>query len=133
MNVKRKNDDMVCVFKNEDTEYFINYSELSAGQKRLCIYYYLLYTLKEGSVFLIDELENHLSPSELNPLYNLMLTRSDEKNVQFILVSHNPRLLNWYQNDAVLFDAVGTPAIVRTERHDPKETNISLYDRIENE
>lgn len=131
INVKRQNDKMTYVFTYKDLEYSLYHNELSSGQQRLCIYYYLLYTASDGSAIFIDEIENHLSPSELNPFYNLMLTFADEKKIQFIIVSHNPRLLNWYQNDAVLFTAEGDPAFVRAVKYAPRDTGISLYRQIE--
>jgi AAA15 family ATPase/GTPase len=110
-----KTDNIRCIFKH-DQEYSIYYDELSSGQKRLFIYYYLLYTAEDGAVILIDELENHLSQDELNPLYNMMLRLADDKKIQFIFVSHNPNFLNWYQKNSLFFSVKGNPATVSVEK-----------------
>jgi predicted ATPase len=94
----------------------IRFSELSIGQKKLCIYYALFKLIPANSTFVFDEFENHLSPGELQPLYDMLQTRQDEKNYQVILVSHHDKTINWYHESALDFSLSGLPAHVKVDR-----------------
>lgn len=93
----------------------IKFSELSMGQKKLCIYYALFKMLPPGSVFLFDEFENHLSPAELHPLYDMMQEQQKEKGFQIILVSHHHETVNWYYDSALVFSLSGIPAHIKAD------------------
>lgn len=102
----------------------IKFSELSMGQKKLCIYYALFRMLPEGSTFLFDEFENHLSPVELQPLYDMMQEQQDTKGFQIVLVSHHHKTINWYHDSALVFSLSGKPAHIKVDQ----PGNTSLID-----
>jgi ABC-type molybdenum transport system ATPase subunit/photorepair protein PhrA len=93
----------------------IRFSELSTGQKKLCIYYAIFKLFPEKSTFIFDEFENHLSPNELQPLYDMMQIQQDERDDQIILVSHHDRTINWYHESALDFSLSGLPAHVKVD------------------
>jgi predicted ATPase len=93
----------------------IRFSELSTGQKKLCIYYAIFKLFPENSTFILDEFENHLSPNELQPLYDMLQTQQDERNVQVILVSHHDKTINWYHESSLEFSLSGLPAHVKVD------------------
>jgi predicted ATPase len=100
----------------DEKSFEIRFSELSTGQKKLCIYYALFKMIPSGSTFVLDEFENHLSPNELQPLYDMVQTQQDEKNYQVILVSHHDKTINWYQESALEFSLSGMPAHIKVDR-----------------
>jgi AAA15 family ATPase/GTPase len=93
----------------------IKFSELSTGQKKLCIYYALLRMLPKGSTLMFDEFENHLSLGELQPLYDMVQEQQDKNNLQIILVSHHDKTINWYHDQAAVFSLDGLPAHVKVD------------------
>jgi predicted ATPase len=102
----------------ENKSFQIRFSELSVGQKKLCIYYALFKMLPPGSVFLFDEFENHLSPAELQPLYDTLQNQQDERDFQIILVSHHEKTINWYHDSALGFSLSGVPAHIKVDQVD---------------
>jgi predicted ATPase len=105
----------------------IKFSELSTGQKKLCIYYALLKMLPKRSTLLFDEFENHLSPGELQPLYDMIQEQQDEKDLQIVLVSHHHKTLNWYHDSAVVFSLPGLPAHVKIDPYADKDVPLEEY------
>ncbi|MDR2897958.1 MAG: ATP-binding protein [Spirochaetaceae bacterium] len=112
-----------------DDNFEITYSELSTGQKKLCLYYAVLKLLPKNSVLFFDEFENHLSPAELQPLYDTAKDMQDEKDFQIILVSHNHKTLNWYHDSAIVFSLEGNPKHIKTEVF-PLNSECSLAEKI---
>jgi AAA15 family ATPase/GTPase len=108
----------------------IGFSELSAGQQKLCIYYALFKMLPDGSTLIFDEFENHLSPAELQPLYDLAQTEQDERDLQIILASHHRKTLNWYHDSAFVFSLSGLPAHCKIDKFDADNSGVSLEDFI---
>ena len=53
----------------------------------------------------------------------------EERDIQFIIISHNPQTLNWHNKDAIIFSLEGTPprAVARRRATDDDE---SLADRL---
>ncbi|MDR2209979.1 MAG: ATP-binding protein [Spirochaetaceae bacterium] len=100
----------------EKSLFDIRFSELSTGQKKLCIYYAIFKLFPENSTFIFDEFENHLSPNELQPLYDMIQTQQDERDNQVILVSHHDKTINWYHESSLEFSLSGLPAHVKVDR-----------------
>ncbi|MEM7592981.1 MAG: ATP-binding protein [Cyanobacteria bacterium P01_A01_bin.83] len=71
------------------------FNELSEGQKVLIALYTLLYcTPDENCTLMIDEPENFLALPEIQPWLSKLIDRCTEDNVQAILISHHPSLIN---------------------------------------
>jgi AAA15 family ATPase/GTPase len=102
----------------------IKFSELSTGQKKLCIYYALFKMLPKGSVLFFDEFENHLSLGELQPLYDMVQEQQDKNDLQIILVSHHDKTINWYHDQAALFSLSGLPAHVKVDLCSNADTSL---------
>jgi ABC-type molybdenum transport system ATPase subunit/photorepair protein PhrA len=112
--------------KGAGASFELHFSELSAGQKKLCIYYALFKTVPYGATLILDEFENHLSPVELIPLYQMVQEEQETKWLQIIIVSHHNKTLNWY-NDAVrIFSLVGEPAHVKIIEKDENSTVLEM-------
>jgi len=82
------------------------FTDLSEGQRSLIALYVLLHcAITEDGTLLIDEPDNFIALSEIQPWLLKMLDRVDEKDAQVILVSHHPELLNQLASQgAVLLD-----------------------------
>ncbi|GHT82095.1 hypothetical protein FACS1894137_00340 [Spirochaetia bacterium] len=111
----------------------IGFSELSTGQQKLCIYYALFKMLPDGATLVFDEFENHLSPAELQPLYDLAQSEQDERDLQIILVSHHHKTLNWYHDAALVFSLSGTPAHSKIDVFNPDTAGATLEQYLEDE
>ncbi|MDR0881153.1 MAG: ATP-binding protein, partial [Candidatus Adiutrix sp.] len=107
-------------------QFEIAFSELSTGQQKLCIYYAIFKMLPDASTLVLDEFENHLSPAELQPLYDLAQKEQDERDLQIILVSHHHKTLNWYHDSALVFSLSGLPAHSKIDRYDPDDSCLTL-------
>lgn len=110
-------------------EYPISFGQFSQGQKVLALFYMLVRTCPPNSTIMIDEMENHVSIVELQPLYDLANTASEERNIQFVFVSHNPKTINWYQTEAILLSASGFPATISIEQYNPNP-DMTIEDRL---
>lgn len=112
---------------NKPSEIALN--ELSDGQKKLFALYSLIANVPDGSTIFIDEPENYLAPGELQPWLDAVHDAWEEQNIQFILISHNPKTLNWYHEEALIFKVVGTPPRIEVETN-AGNTSSALFDRL---
>ena len=109
--------------------YDMDFNELSDGQKSLLALHAILENIPDRSTVLIDEPENFLAPSELQPWLNAMNDAWEERDIQFVMVSHNPDTLNWHSKGAVIFDINGEPPRVSARRH-AEEGGQPLTDKL---
>ncbi len=119
------------IYHSENDTYQLSLKDLSDGQKILCILHLLFRIAPAHSCILIDEFENFLSPAELQPLYNLAQDAHEERDIQFIFISHHHKTLNWFHDTATLLYNQGLPPYVRAKTYDPAEL-VSLAQRLEN-
>jgi predicted ATPase len=70
---------------------WIEEGRLSSGMLRVLRHLSELYLLPEGSVLLIDEFENSLG---INCIDALTENLSEDRNLQFIITSHHPYIIN---------------------------------------
>ena len=94
----------------------IEFNELSDGQKTLLALYSIVANIPNGSTVLVDEPENFLALGELQPWLEAMNDAWEERDIQFVIISHNPRTLNWHNKNATIFSLEGTPPKVVVER-----------------
>lgn len=110
-------------------KYRLTFNELSHGQKILCILHLIFHICPENSTILIDEFENFLSPVELQPLYDLIQDMFEEKNTQFIFVSHHQKTLNWFRDSAMVFSLSEDSTFVRVDKF-PESNNLSIEEYL---
>lgn len=70
---------------------WISQSRISSGMFRTLMHISELYLSAEGSVILIDEFENSLGVNCIDVLTELIL---ENRNLQFIITSHHPYIIN---------------------------------------
>jgi predicted ATPase len=115
--------------KGANATFELRFSELSAGQKKLCVYYALLKTAPAGATIVLDEFENHLAPIELIPLYQLVQEEQESNDLQIIIVSHHSKTLNWYNDAAKIFTLIGEPAHIKIIPKDEESTVVETMER----
>lgn len=103
--------------------------ELSDGQKALFVLYSLLANVPDGSTLIIDEPENYLAPGELQPWLDAVNQAWEERDIQFILITHNPKTLNWYHKEALIFGIEGEPPRIASKRNS-NDTSEKLFDKL---
>jgi len=79
--------------KEKGVEDWIISSSISSGMYRTLMHLSELYLCPENSVILIDEFENSLGINCIDELTMDLLT-SNDRNIQFILTSHHPYIIN---------------------------------------
>jgi predicted ATPase len=90
----------VC-FRNEENGEPIEYhfGELSDGQRMLIVLYTLLYSAlsdsKSGCTLCLDEPENFLAMSEIQPWLTQLYDACIEGKLQALLISHHPEFMNY--------------------------------------
>jgi AAA15 family ATPase/GTPase len=124
------------IFMPPNTRYRLPFNSLSHGQKILSILHLLVRVAPANSTIAIDELENFLAPSELQPLYNAFQDAYEERNIQFILISHHPRTLNWYTDSAIVLSFAGNPPTLQArnfieENEVPQQSLIDFLSESE--
>lgn len=97
-----------------------DFDELSDGQKMLIALYTVLYTLVvPGATICLDEPDNFLALSEIQPWLFELSDRIEDVGAQVILVSHHPELINLMAPEhGVVFSRTGLGS-VRAEPYHP--------------
>ncbi len=79
---------------------FYRFDELSDGQKSLAALYTLVYCTPNNSLICIDEPENFLALPEIQPWFDALYNQCAERNLQVILISHHPKIINFLASDS---------------------------------
>ncbi len=79
--------------------------------------YSLIEYTEPNSVIAIDEPENCLSPGELQPWLDAMQDAWEEKDIQFIILSHHPKTLNWHHEEAIIMEIAGEPPYIKAYKN----------------
>lgn len=120
-------------FKNSITEKSISYDfeELSEGQKAIFALYALIYCTPENSLICIDEPENFLALPEIQPWFNALYDQRVERNLQALLISHHPKIINMLANDSGYWFSKENN-LTRTQKiSSENETGLSIADLVE--
>jgi len=110
--------------------YDLTFDELSDGQKVLLALYTIIANVPDGGVVMIDEPENFLAPGELQPWLDAMHDAWEDRGIQFIITSHNPKTLNWYHDEAIIFETVGEPPRAVCRKHIEYDTSVTLFGKL---
>jgi predicted ATPase len=84
------------------TEYELGWGSLSDGQRLLiALYGALRFALHRASVVALDEIENYVSPAEIQPWFRALLDVSAESGAQLLVASHHPEAIDYLAADSV--------------------------------
>jgi predicted ATPase len=94
--------DLVVRFRFEAQSYELGWGELSEGQ-RLLIALYGVYRLAVPSARLVvlDEIENYVAPSEIQPWLREVADAVAATNGQLFVISHHPESINYLAADSM--------------------------------
>ena len=118
-------------FRNGDD---YNFRELSDGQRMLIVLNTLLHCLPEDgtSTLCIDEPENFLALSEIQPWLDQLDDRCIEGELQSLLITHHPRPINFLARDAgVWLDRSGVNQPTRVHRIEEDAQGVSMAHLVE--
>ncbi|MBN1610908.1 MAG: AAA family ATPase [Polyangiaceae bacterium] len=88
-------------FSFGETSYELGWAELSDGQRLLIALYGMLrFGLPRASLIAIDEVENYVSPSEIQPWLRAVADAAADHRQQLLLVSHHPESINYLAADS---------------------------------
>lgn len=96
------------------TSFDLGFDELSDGQRALVALYTLLFAFDEGVTLFIDEPENYVTLSEIQPWLNAL---SERDNIQALLVSHHPEVIDQLSKEHGLVFSRREEGPVRVQRH----------------
>lgn len=83
-------------------EYEVGWGKLSDGQRLLiALYGALRFALSRGDVIALDEVENFVSPAEIQPWFRALLDVAAETGAQVIVASHHPEAIDYLAADSV--------------------------------
>lgn len=92
---------IVAVYQKDNKEYDLDFeTQISSGTKDLYMMLSTLFSLKPGSLIVIDELEKTFHPELLDKLVRDVVTKCE---VQIICSTHNTHLLQSLRPDQVYF------------------------------
>ncbi len=114
---------LYAAFRRNAQSHTIPFSELSDGQKYLiCFYAIAHFVIAEGGTVIVDEPDNFISLSEIQPWLNRIEEMADDHKGQVILISHHPEILNqWAPSYGVQFIREGAgPVRVEKFKGDPE-------------
>lgn len=83
--------DLAVQIKEKGVNKWILASNISSGMLKTLVHISELYLAPEGTVILIDEFENSLGVNCIDVVTDLLI---QNKNLQFILTSHHPYIIN---------------------------------------
>lgn len=107
------------------------FDELSDGQKSLAALYTLIYCIPENSVICIDEPENFLALPEIQPWFNALYDQCVERNLQALLISHHPKIINLLASDSGYWFGKENN-LTRVQKISPEdESGLSIADLVE--
>lgn len=94
--------DLVVRFEFGGRTHELGWSTLSDGQRLLiALYGALRFGLRQASVIALDECENFLDPTEIQPWFRAIGDAAAEAHQQLLVVSHHPEAIDYLAADAV--------------------------------
>ena len=90
---------LVAVFEVSGSSYELAFDELSTGQRALVVFYVVLHAATDADrVLLLDEPDNFLAVSEIQPWWIATLDRVEAGGGQLFAISHHPESMNYLGN-----------------------------------
>ena len=109
---------------NGEDECVVDARGMSDGTLRFLAIVTAMLTNEENKLIVIEEVDNGLHPSRANVLINMLKELGNERNIDVLITTHNPALL----------DAAGTPMIpfiTVAHRDDSGQSRLTLLEDIE--
>lgn len=109
----------VLAIREKGMRNWISVDQLSSGMQKVLLIITDTLSLPDGSIYLIDEYENSLGVSAINFFPEFILNRTN--NIQFIVTSHHPYLINQIHPDHwLIFSRKGSEVSIRFGQENAK-------------
>lgn len=133
--VSEQNRVLYLRFINENgkrtTDYQYRFSELSEGQRALIALYTLVhYARSEDYTLCIDEPENFLALPEIQPWLTLLYDFCSEGELQALLISHHPELIDYLALSAGYWFDRESSTPVRVKRITEDDSGLPISELI---
>lgn len=117
---------VLCI-KERNSKKWISIDQLSSGMQKVLLILTDTLSLPDGAMYLIDEYENSLGVSAIDFLPSFII--SLEKDIQFIITSHHPYIINKIPvENWLVFNRKGGKVTIRYG-----QSNIDVYGRSRQE
>lgn len=120
-----------CFSKNSGNALDFQFEELSDGERVLIALYTLIhYTRSEDYTLCIDEPENFLALAEIQPWLTLLYDLCSDDELQSILISHHPELINYLATSAGYWFERESGAPLRIKRITEEDSGVSVAELV---
>lgn len=117
-----KSDAMLYCYEDWNPQQPVDARGMSDGTLRFIAIVTTLLTVKEGSLVVIEEIDNGLHPSRVKELINMLKDISGKRKVDVLCTTHNPVFMNELGNEMIPFISY-----VKRDEH-----GLSTIDLLEN-
>lgn len=124
---------LMVACRKADEEYLLRFGELSDGQRALILLYGLLYlTRGRNCTLLLDEPDNYVALSEIQPWLMELSDACGDAGRQAVVCSHHPELIDYLGGEhGLLLDREESGVVtVRTLETDHIENGLKLSETI---
>ncbi len=120
-----------CFLRDSEGPLDFHLEELSDGERVLIALYTLIYYARsEDYTLCIDEPENFLALSEIQPWLTLLYDWCSDDELQALLISHHPELINYLATSAGYWFERESGAPVRVKRITEEKSGVSMAELI---
>lgn len=123
--IKTKLDDVIFALKERymTVSEVVDAKKLSDGTLRCIAIVAAMLSIPEGGILVVEEIDNGIHPSRVSTLINKLSEIGKKRNLDIIITTHNPILLNRYDKEKLL----GVSVVYR-DREKGTSNFISLVD-----
>ena len=123
--IKTKLDDVIFALKERymTASEVVDAKKLSDGTLRCIAIVAAMLSIPEGGILVVEEIDNGIHPSRVSTLINKLSEIGKKRNLDIIITTHNPILLNRYDKEKLL----GVSVVYR-DREKGTSNFISLVD-----
>lgn len=102
--IKTQLDDVIFGLKEKyaSTAEIVDAKKLSDGTLRCIAVLAAILSMPEGGILVVEEIDNGIHPGRVSALINALERIGKERNIDIILTTHNPTLLNGYDKNKFL-------------------------------
>lgn len=123
--IKTQLDDVIFGLKEKymSTSEIVDAKKLSDGTLKCIAILAAILSMPRGGILVVEEIDNGIHPGRVYALINTLERIGKERNIDIILTTHNPTLLNGYDKNKLL----GVSVVYR-EAEKGTSTFVSLMD-----
>lgn len=118
---------LTVIFEDKAKDYELRFDEISDGQRVLIALYGLIYLSRaQGYTFFLDEPDNFVALSEIQPWLITLADACGESVTQAVICSHHPELIDYLGSDSGLVLSREASGVVTVRRFDAEPVHGGL-------